>query len=337
MIKNVEMFFEFLPYISKAPKKKEEMYKQACSNDKVTINSWRDIWLKNIRANKAKYGDFNSRSIGKFYKKFDKQPCIVVGSGPSLKGNVDKLKDTKGIPIVSCLHNFHFLEDNDVPVDFYVTLDAGAITLEEISEGGKKTHEEYLEKTKGKTLLAFIGSPPELLEQWRGDIYFFSCPLPDKDLIKEIQEIEVFNMFVSTGGNVLGACTYIAKGILGCNPIVFVGADFCFSYSRKFHAWDSKYDATLGNCLRAIDVFGNSVLTWQSYYNFKVWFDWLAETVPGIYINASEGGLFGAYQEGNIISVMQKSLGDVIRMYSLHADLKDQCESPEKNSNIILF
>jgi len=337
MIKNVEMFFEYLPYIPQAPQKREEMYAQACKNDKVTIDSWRDIWLKNIKANHDKYGPFSNKSIGEFYGWNEKKPMIVAGSGPSLANNIDKLKDTKGIPIISCLHNFHYMIDNDVPVSFYVSLDAGKVTIEEISEGGKLTSEEYLAHTKDKTLFAFIGSPPELLESWQGKICFFTCPLPDQDILKDIAEIENFNTFVSTGGNVLGACTYIAKGILGSNPLVFVGADFCFSYARKFHAWDSKYDKELGRCLRATDVFGNACLTWQSYYNFKVWFDWLADTVPGIYINSSEGGLMGAYQEGNIMAVKQQTLGDVIRMYSIHHDLKDQCEKPNEDSKIILF
>ncbi len=335
MIKNVDMFFEYLPYIDAPPKKAEDMYRQACSNDGVTLQTWRKTWIDQIKANHEKYGPFKDRSIGRFYEKYARQPCIVIGSGPSLSKNIDKLKNTGGIPKVSCLHNFHYMIDNEVDIDFYVSLDAGLVTLEELSEGGKHSKEHYLKSTEGKTLLAFTGSHPNLLESWKGDIYFFCCPLPDKSLLKEIDDIEPFEMLVSSGGNVLGAATYIAKSIMGCNPIAFAGADFSFSYTRKFHAWDSKYDKKLGNCVRTNDIYGHHVLTWGSYYNFKTWFEWLTMTVPGMYINCTEGGILGAYPEGNIRHIKQMSLAELINMYSLHTKLKNQCSGVK--DNVIMF
>lgn len=337
MRRTVEMDLEYMNTIAAPPRAANDMYSQACSNDKVTVNHWRDKWIANVRANREKFGPFAERGIGKLYGLFDKKPVIVAGSGPSLANNIEQLKDTKGIPIVSCLHNYHYMVDNDVPVDFFVTLDAGDVTIEELSEGGKRTHEEYLESTRDKTLLAFIGSPPKLLEQWRGEVYFFACPIPDQDIHQAISAIDPFHTYVSTGGNVLGACTYIARAILGAQPLAFVGADFCFSYTRQFHPWKSKYDGNLGEAMRAIDVFGNSVLTWQSYYNFKVWFDWLACNVPGIYINCSEGGLMGAYPEGNISQIRQMRLQDLVRMFSMYEEMREQCENPNTFQGKILF
>lgn len=335
MIKNIDMYFEFMPYIEAPPQSREDMYKQACSNDGVTIQTWRQTWLNQIKANHDRFKSFQDKSIGQFYGLHAHKPAIVIGSGPSLKENVKYLKDTKGIPKVSCLHNFHYLIDNDIDVDFYVNLDAGPVTIEEISEGGSKPHEYYVDKTKGKKLLTFTGAHPHLLDSWKGEIYFFCCPIPDKSLLDEIKEIENFCMHVSSGGNVLGAATYIAKCILGCNPIAFVGADFSFSYTRNFHAWESKYDKKLGNCLRAPNIFGHQVLTWGSYYNFKIWFDWVSYTVPGLWINCTEGGLMGAYPEGNIRSIRQMQLLPFLEMYSIHEKLKDQCNGVQ--SNTIIF
>jgi hypothetical protein len=337
MLKTVEMDLEFMNQIPAAPRTAKDMYSQACSNDAVTVNAWADRWLSNIRANHTKYGPFRERSIGKLFGKFKHRPIIVAGSGPSLKNNIEDLKDPKGVPVISCLHNFHYMEDHGVPVDFYVTLDAGDITIEEISEGGSKSHEEYLEMTRGKTLLAFIGSPPKLLESWQGEVLFFNCPIPDHSVMEEVKKIEHFYTYVSTGGNVLGACTYIAKAILGCTPIAFVGADFCFSYTKQFHPWKSKYDGQIGEAMRGVDVFGNKVLTWQSYWNFKVWFDWLAGNVTGLYINCTEGGLLGAYPEGNIAQIQQMTLKQFLWMYSMHEMIRAQCENPCLEEKTILF
>lgn len=323
--------------IEAPPVSKDQLWKQSTSNDGITIESWRRPWIDQIKANHTKYGPFKEKSIGRLFNSYRHKPAIVAGAGPSLKVNAHLLKDRDGIPLISCLHNFHYLEDIGAAPDFYVTLDAGPVTIEEVSEGGSKTADEYWEVTKDRTLLAFIGTHPDLLSKWQGQVLFFNCPVPDDAYTKETEAIEKFHMQVSTGGNVLGACYYIAKAICGANPIGFVGADFCFSYEKKFHAWDSKYDAKLGHVMKATDIFGNKVLTWQSYWNFKCWFDYMAMRVPGITINCTEGGIFGAYPDGNIADVKQMSLEQFLEMYNLTRHIKDQCETPDADANAILF
>lgn len=313
------------------------LYKQACSNDGVTVDSWREIWLKNMRENKKRFGNFKDHSIGQLHRKFEHRPCIISGSGPSLKENVAILKDRGGIPLVSCLHNFHLMEDMGAKPDFYVTLDAGEIVLEEIHEGGTKTPDEYWEMTKDRTLLAYIGSPPALFEKWKGKVYLFNAPLPNQAVMNEINAIEDFRCFVSNGGNVLGACLYIARGFLGCCPIAFTGADFCFSYDKKFHPWDSKYDKNLGNVIKLVDVYGNKRLSWQSYANFKGWFEHLSVETPQIFINCSEGGCLGSFPEGNTTSIRQMKLGRFLFMYRMHEELEEQSISPETAEKKILF
>jgi len=350
MIKTVEMDFEYMNYIPKAPVKPEEQYKQACSSDGVTVNSWHKTWVENTAANKKRYGSFAENSIGKLWGKHELSPIICQGSGPSLANNIklhrkeftwkwhlgEEQRSMK-IPIIACLHNYHYNEDNGVYPDYYVSLDAGEITLEEISKCGKRTHEEYLESTKDKTLLAYIGSSPRLLESWKGEILFFNCPVPSKEVNQEIKNIEEFNCFVSSGGNVLGACVYIAKAFFGCNPIAFTGADFCFSYTKKFHPWDDPRYKEVGNAMRAIDVYGNKVLTWGSYFNFKNFFDWMSQTVDGIYYNCTEGGILGAFPEGNLSSIRQSTLSNFIRMYTMHLDMKNQALLPNEPNNYILY
>lgn len=337
MSKVREIICNYQNLIDGPPVPSGQLMAQARSNDETTINSWRPTWIANVTANKKRFGSFKEHGLGQLWGHFQNKPCIVVGSGPSLKQNAHVLKENKGIPVISCLHNFHFLEDLGVQVDFYVTLDAGDITIREVSEGGTKTEEEYWARTKEKTLLAFIGSPPKLLEKWQGKIYFFNCPVPDKAYEDEVKKLEVFNTMISNGGNVLGACTYIAKGIFGCNPVAFMGADFSFGYNHKFHAWDSSYDKTMGHCIPLTDVFGNRVLTWQSYANFKAWFDHICSRVPGTWINVSEGGCLGSYPQGNIRQIHYMDLAEFFSMYQMSEHLKEQCSNPETDKLTILF
>lgn len=335
--KTAEITLEYQNYIQEPPVQPASLYQQACSNDAKTLEVWRPTWIKNIRENKAKFGSFADMGLGQLWGTLKYRPAIIVGSGPSLKRNAADLKDRGEIAVISCLHNFHYLEDLGVGADYYVTLDAGDVTLEEVSEGGSKTAEEYWALTKDKTLLAYVGTSPRLLEKWQGKIYFYNCPMSDPEIEAEIDAIETFRTYVSPGGNVLGACLYIAKAIMGANPIAFMGADFCFSYDKQFHGWKSKYDASIGQVLRTVDVFGNKVYTWPSYHGFKCFFDWVTLNVPGAYYNCTEGGTFGAFPEGNLMSVRQLDLTDFIRMFHLHEEIREACVRPSEAEKKILY
>lgn len=337
MVKKAEVILEYQQLIDQPPYTPKQLFQQACSNDEVTVNSWRDTWFKNAKENKERFGSFKEHGIGKLWGNHQYKPIIVVGSGPSLKGNALKLKERGEIPVVSCLHNFHYLEDHGVAADYYVSLDAGPVTIEEVSEGGQRTPDEYWEITKDRSLLCHISSPPELLKKWQGKIYFFNCPLPDPETEKGLSAIEPFGQYVSTGGNVLGACMYIAKAWLGAGSVVFMGADFCFSYDHKFHAWDSKYDKNLGHCVYLTDVYGVRRRTWQSYANFKGWFDYVGLSAPGFYINASEGGCLGAYPHGNLSCFKYMDLDDVFKLYHLNSHIKPQALEPDGEHKVILF
>lgn len=338
MARRAEILLEYQNYIESPPVRPNQLYGQACSNDIGTIDSWRQTWIDQTKANKKTFGSFKEHSAGKFYEINKHKPAIIAGAGPSLKVNAHHLKDRKGIMLISCLHNFHFMEDNEIYPEFYATLDAGPITIEEVSEGGKKTEEEYWEATRKHKLLAYTATHPKLLEKWRGEVYFYSAPVPDQDVANATHgDTEPFYLNISNGGNVLGASMYMAKAIMASNPIAFVGADFSFSYEKKFHAWDSKYDKDLGLVLKAIDVYGNKVLTWQSYYNFKCWFDYVSVKLPGIWINCTEGGILGAYPEGNIMSIRQMELVDFLKMYALHENMATQCTNPEIPDRRILI
>lgn len=336
-MRKAEIELEYQPYIELPPVNPKALFSEACENDEITINSWRKTWEANVKANHEKFGPFSERSIGQLFGQSHQRPVIVAGAGPSLKNNASALKDRKNITLVSCLHNFHFLEDQGTPADFYVTLDAGEITIEEVYEGGSKSPDEYWAMTKDRTLLAYIGTSPRLLEKWQGKILFYNAPVPDAEYTKFVDDIEVFNVYVSNGGNVLGACLYIAKAFLGASVVAFTGADFCFSYDKKFHAWDSKYDAKLGNVMRVRDVFGIPVYTWKSYHNFKGWFEFISMTVPGVYFNCSEGGTLGAYDGGNIRSITQLPLKNFIWQMNMYEEIQAQAVDSKVTEKKLLF
>lgn len=334
-MKKREIICNYQPYIIAPPVASKQLRDNSTKNDSTTIEHWQSTWLNNIRANKEHLGSFAGHGLQNLYGKFRHRPCILAGSGPSLKFNAEKLRDRGGIPLISCLHNFHYFEDLGVKPEYYVSLDAGPIVVSEVSTGGKLAEQEYWDRTEGHTLVAFIGSDPDLVKKWKGDIHFFNCPIPSQDYMNKVDEIEHFHTFFSTGGNVLGASLYLAKAFLGVGPTIFVGADFSFGYDQKFHSWDDPfYDKDKGYCVKAIDIFGNSVDTWQSYKNFKDWFDWVAINVPGLYINCTEGGTMGAYPQGNLAAYRIMDLVDAIDMFNMSDRLYRQAMTPTLDGDL---
>lgn len=342
-MKTANIVLEYQHTIPAPPLPLKDMYAVACRIDNATMDVWGEKWIANISANKQRFGCFAEMGIGQEWGKWAGKPVIIAGSGPSLRKNVEFLKDRpSSVGLVSCLHNFHYMEDNEANPEYYVSLDAGPITIDEVSEGGKRSADEYWQITKHRTLIAYIGSDPHLLDKWQGKILFFNAPIPSEIIKTRIDSIEIFHQWISNGGNVLGACLYFAKGYLGSPIVMFVGADFSFSneHAIKFHPWDSKYDASMGDYLRAVDIYGNSVKTWASYWGFKQWFDFVAYTCPGIFVNCTEGGIFGAYREGNIAKVLQMDLVDAYKMFNVHDNIKFQAEYPsaqEQGNRVILF
>jgi hypothetical protein len=352
---------QFQAYIAGPPATQEQLYSKACSNDGVTINSWRDQWINQAVANNAKYS-FEKDSVLSVAGSERYKPVIIAGSGPSLKKNAHLLKPTfhkriypvtgetwemwggKGdIKIVSCLHNFSYFEDLGVMTkdDFYITLDAGEITIKEIYEGGKHSPEWYWERTKDRTLVAFTSTHPKLLEQWQGKILWYTTP-PNPatfEALKPIIDLTKIPGF-NVGGNVLGAAFYMARAILGCGTIISIGADFSFSKDRSFHAWKTPYDNMFSGVEPVTDIYGDRVYSWNSYINFKSWFDFMAcggqSNTTHQWINCTEGGILGAYPGGNIQQIRQMTLKDCLSSLNIYSDL-DNAMKGSKDIARLLF
>ena len=147
-----------------------------------------------------------------------------------------------------------------------------------------------------------------------------------------------FSLFFNTGGNALGGCYYMARAILGACPVAFVGADFSFSEKNKFHAWDSPYDKMFSGLLPVTNIFGNRVFTWQSYYNFSKWFEYMAiggkGGNPSLFYNCTEGGILGAYPQGNVRQIIQMPLSQFIYCFTQH---KTMMKISNENSQTLLF
>lgn len=313
----VPMKLMFQGYIDSPPVAPESMYQASTKNDAVTIKHWYGTWLKHVKMNEESHKMAEHSAMSE-HGKYKYRPGIIAGSGPSLKKNVDVLAKAKPdeIPLTSCLHNYSFFMDRGVKTEYWMNLDAGPITIDEFSQGGKQSEQYYWDSTKDQTLIACSVSHPELIKRWQGKILWFASPVPSDQYQKEFDKLTSLDLYYNVGGNALGACLYHTRAVLGCMPIVFVGADFSFDYMHKFHSYDTPYDEQFKGIVPMTDVFGNRVFTWPSYAGFANWF--MFQSMGGVgkhpiqFINCTEGGILGSFPQGNIRQIQQLALADFL-------------------------
>ena len=71
--RKAEILLEYANAIPQPPISPKQMHQRACSNDGVTIDAWRDIWIKNVKANAENY-DFTAKGIGHLFGQFSHLP-----------------------------------------------------------------------------------------------------------------------------------------------------------------------------------------------------------------------------------------------------------------------
>lgn len=348
----IEMVLRAQPYIPGIPGGgREQAWEHATRNDDVTLKSWADIWINQTRQNAANY-DFVKNSCMSHWGACAGKPVILMGSGPSLKRNWqvllgdEKYPGRKDLKIVTNVHNFHFCEDRNLMTseDYYVLLDSGDITIRELTDGGARQDTEwYWNKTRDRTLIAYVGAHPDFVNRWQGPIYWFQTPFASSEVADAVKGLldSTKTPGFNVGGNVMGACLYFARAILGCSVPIWIGMDLCFGYDQKFHAWDSEYDQKYSGLIPWTDIYGNRVYTWPSYFGFKNWFDYIATGGHGgnaqLWINATEGGIMGAYHEGNIQQIVQLDLRTALHMMNMYHIMPDLCQRCSDGNLHLLF
>jgi len=349
----VEMTLQYSPYIEGIPLGKEAAWNNAVRNDGVTVKTWEKQWIEQTKVNSGTH-DFIKDSAYQVFEACAGRPVILAGAGPSLSrnwkdliGDGDRSIGRQDVRMVTNVHNFPFMEDRNLmrPDDFYLILDAGDICIKEMSEGGAHadTPDWYWQKTENRTLVAYHGTHPDFIKRWRGPILWYTTPCASEELAKEIFKIVDISKVpgFNVGGNVMGAALYFSRAILGCSVPIFVGMDLCFSYDHKFHAWDCWYNEKFSGVIPWIDVFGNRVWTWQSYFGFKNWFDFMAcggtGNNPQLWINATEGGIMGAYHEGNIKQILQMDLKSALQIFCMYKRMPSMLEKSVGGKLHLLF
>ena len=206
--------------------------------------------------------------------------CYVVAPGPSLCFNGQALRDIKKGVILTFNEGLGYLQSISIKPDCAILIDGCANTGTLFSDID----------TADIPLVSTPFVHPSVLQQWKGHQYFYHWSSKFDPLYLFEERYPQFAQ-LDCGWDV-GAAAFAMAAYLGCNPIVFVGADFS-DRDGKSH-WNKQAPKRSYMCVGR-DVNNAIVPTIMSLVNaltsFKLMTEYWTKKGRAI-INASEGGIW---------------------------------------------
>lgn len=235
---------------------------------------------------------------------FQNIPALLVAAGPSLEKNVRHLKAAKGQAVLIVADTaLGYLLDHGVVPDIVVSIDPQEATSQKY---------EHLTIPQEITLLYHPATHHQLVEKFPGPKLTMDVSLPAYEWLQA--------HWTPKGQFDQDATCQIQAGFnlaawMGCNPLVLVGHDLCFT-DEGMHvstgSYLSKEETTpiLDKAHVKVDSEGHSVNTTPTLEHDKLVLEKKIQDFRGTVVNATEGGLA-------ISGVQSFLLQDVLSTYEV--------------------
>lgn len=244
-----------------------------------TVSVYRMLWIKNAILNRDKVAQ--TCDLTHIYKKYTNVPAVIVSAGPSLKKNIELLKEFKGI-IICMGRTLDALMDIGVKPDFVCCVDPTDLIYETF--GRHKEHDI--------PLLNIAYGNPKVTHGAKGEVYLMS----NSATVMNILNLRV-NPGLSCSGSVATLCCSLAEH-LGANPIIFLGQDLAYTNNERHSSLTLMKEETNEKIepqkpKMTKGFYGELVETDAVFNSFRKWFENFIEQTPEVtFINATEGGAY---------------------------------------------
>jgi hypothetical protein len=242
---------------------------------------------------------YDGPNVSVFSGCFDGVPAIIAAAGPSLSDVLPILANVKDQAVIFCVGTaLQALQQHNVNPDFVVVIEADSRVIRQFE--GVKNY---------PPLIAFPTASPDLTLSYPGTV-IWAFPDGIEELILEAEKLRLTT--VSSGGSVTTAALSIA-GLMGCNPIIFVGCDFAYVKGRT-HASGTIYDgervSSTSTFMRYTEaVGGGSIQTSVSWDIFRKWVErYISEHSSVQFYNASMGARISGTVEKNLHDLIHEGL-----------------------------
>lgn len=265
---------------------------------RIQINTWiktgKTIGFAGIRNMRFLPG---CRSGADYRNYFPKElPAIIVAAGPSLKKNVELLKEAKGKAVIIVVDSaINTVMKHGIKPDFVITVDTNKELKNFMAEGLSDVF--FLADATSNTAVLDMVKPKNLV--------FYSSDSGTWERLFEEEGTAISEIFA--GGSVALDAMALAKE-WGFKRIIMIGQDLAMTGNQQYADSDTldahaKFNSPT---LYVKDIYGNDILTKKDYYTFIQGIEELAYKNPDIdFIDATEGG---AFKKHTRIMTLQQAL-----------------------------
>ncbi|MBU0970065.1 MAG: DUF115 domain-containing protein [Proteobacteria bacterium] len=254
-------------------------------------------------------------------EKFKGVPALIVAAGPSLDKNIQEIKRAVGKAVIISVDTaLPALLKQGIKPDFITSIDYNSPTYEKIADMALDPRSREISLICTSWVAATVSKtfPAKTIFWAFGGTAFENW----------INHALGGSMSIGGAGTV-AHLNFLSAKILGCDPVIFVGQDLAYSYSKE-HASEVVFTGTetmekiLKDAVWVKGVTEAKVPTTRGMHGYRLLFEEWIETTEGRVINATEGG---AWIEG----AEHMPLSEAIDLFCSH----DICLDIESGGNRI--
>ncbi len=230
-------------------------------------------------------------------------PAIIVASGPSLDKNIHILPRASGRAVIITVDSsLPSLLAHGVVPNFVTSIDYDDLTYEKIAGPNAES--------KGISLVCMPWVGPYVPKRFSAEKVFWT--FPSSPLEKWIFS-NLAGSIPTGGAGTVAHLNLITAIILGCSPIIFIGQDLAYTFSKD-HARHSflGYGEQMNEAMRSKEdllliegIDGTMLPTRRDFHSYKRSFEDIMAGNPGHYINATAEG---ANLEGTEILSLERAI-----------------------------
>lgn len=206
----------------------KDFYDSICFNlQELLQNSWRNRmtsielgkrWIYNI------YRNISEKKIIPLEKEYNSATFLVIGAGPSLDLDINKIKKIKNrVVILSVDTAVKRLVQDDIIPDYILNLDGQIYNL----------YDFFGTRLKTSTIINDLTAYPNSIESDNRNLFYIS-EFSEKSFLKQIidsTKLPSFKPFGSVGPSAIAVAKF-----LGATNLIFSGLDFGFPAAEKSHS-----------------------------------------------------------------------------------------------------
>jgi hypothetical protein len=238
----------------------------------VMVNTKRclvDKWYTNRFAN-ARKPSLNGKSLIDAHKGL---PGIVVGAGPSLVGQIEKLRELQGkVVMIAASTAMEILHTHGIKPTYAIAIDQDPIT-----SGGLH------EKLDSDVPLIFDGQIAQNSLEYKG---------PKIQMRLNVNQYVIADLPVFESGPSVANVSVDVLHKMGCSPIILVGMDLSYTDNKLYcNGTQFNQDMIGNNFMKITNNKGEECYTEPSFISMRNWFEEYVNRVKPEVYNCTVRGL----------------------------------------------